>query len=104
MYRYYRQKRREWSVCDGCFVYKANQPTADAFHSCSLLCIQIVINLLYASLSLCVINLGLKKFMWPIFIGMQVVKTVLLAMFLPSIIGSLGKIVGKGKLIVVNRC
>lgn len=31
-------------------------------------------------------------------------KTVLLAMFLPSIIGSLGKIVGKGKLIVVNRC
>lgn len=40
---------------------------------------------------------GLKKFMWPIFIGMQVAKTVLLAMFLPSIIGSLGKIVGKGK-------
>lgn len=30
------------------------------------------------------------------FIGLQVVKTVLLALFLPSIIGSLGKIVGKG--------
>lgn len=35
--------------------------------------------------------------MWPVFIGMQVAKTVLIAMFLPSIIGSLGKIVGKGK-------
>lgn len=34
--------------------------------------------------------------MWPVFIGMQVAKTVLIAMFLPSIIGSLGKIVGKG--------
>lgn len=39
---------------------------------------------------------GFKKFMWPVFIGMQVAKTVLIAMFLPSIIGSLGKIVGKG--------
>lgn len=39
---------------------------------------------------------GLKKFMWPLFIGMQVVKTVLLVLFLPSIIGSVGKIVGKG--------
>lgn len=35
--------------------------------------------------------------MWPIFIGVQVAKTVLLAMFLPSIIGSIGKMVGKGK-------
>lgn len=34
--------------------------------------------------------------MWPIFIGVQVAKTVLLAMFLPSIIGSIGKMVGKG--------
>lgn len=34
--------------------------------------------------------------MWPLFIGMQVVKTVLLVLFLPSIIGSVGKIVGKG--------
>lgn len=39
---------------------------------------------------------GLKKFMWPLFIGLQVVKTVLLVLFLPSIIGSVGKIVGKG--------
>lgn len=37
--------------------------------------------------------------MWPIFIGVQVAKTVLLAMFLPSIIGSIGKMVGKGKAI-----
>ena len=34
--------------------------------------------------------------MWPLFIGLQVVKTVLLVLFLPSIIGSVGKIVGKG--------
>lgn len=34
--------------------------------------------------------------MWPLFIGVQVVKTVLLAMFLPSILGSIGKMVGKG--------
>lgn len=34
--------------------------------------------------------------MWPVFIGFQLVKTVLVALFLPSIIGSLGKIVGKG--------
>uniref|UniRef100_A0A1B0D116 Uncharacterized protein n=1 Tax=Phlebotomus papatasi TaxID=29031 RepID=A0A1B0D116_PHLPP len=38
---------------------------------------------------------GLKKMMWPLFIGLQVVKTALLALFLPSLIGSLGKIVGK---------
>lgn len=31
------------------------------------------------------------------FIGLQVVKTMLLAMFLPSIIGTLGKMVGKGE-------
>lgn len=40
---------------------------------------------------------GFKKLMWPIFIAVQVAKTVLLAMFLPSIIGSIGKMVGKGK-------
>ena len=34
--------------------------------------------------------------MWPLFIGLQVVKTILLMLFLPSIIGSVGKIVGKG--------
>jgi hypothetical protein len=34
--------------------------------------------------------------MWPLFIGLQVVKTALLVLFLPSIIGSVGKIVGKG--------
>lgn len=39
---------------------------------------------------------GFKKMMWPLFIGVQVVKTVLLAMFLPSILGSIGKMVGKG--------
>ncbi|CAG9808898.1 unnamed protein product [Chironomus riparius] len=39
---------------------------------------------------------GLKKFMWPLFIGFQVVKTALLVLFLPSIIGSVGKIAAKG--------
>jgi hypothetical protein len=32
----------------------------------------------------------------PIFIGGQIVKSVLIAMFLPSILGGLGKLVGKG--------
>lgn len=41
-------------------------------------------------------SVGFKKLIWPVFIGIQVAKTVLLAMFLPSIIGSLGKMVGKG--------
>lgn len=36
--------------------------------------------------------------MWPLMIGFQMVKTVLLVLFLPSIIGSVGKIVGKGLL------
>lgn len=40
---------------------------------------------------------GLKKIVWPLLVGLQIVKTVLLVLFLPSIIGSLGKIVGKGK-------
>uniref|UniRef100_A0A182P5Y8 Protein osiris 24 n=1 Tax=Anopheles epiroticus TaxID=199890 RepID=A0A182P5Y8_9DIPT len=39
---------------------------------------------------------GMKKLLWPVMIGLQIVKTVLIMMFLPSIIGSLGKIVGKG--------
>jgi hypothetical protein len=34
--------------------------------------------------------------MWPLFIGLQVVKSIVLVLFLPSIIGSVGKIVGKG--------
>ncbi|XP_065088798.1 uncharacterized protein Osi24 [Ochlerotatus camptorhynchus] len=39
---------------------------------------------------------GLKKIVWPLLFGLQVVKTVLLVLFLPSIIGSFGKILGKG--------
>ncbi|XP_026475068.1 uncharacterized protein LOC113378719 isoform X1 [Ctenocephalides felis] len=39
---------------------------------------------------------GLKKLMFPLFIGAQILKSVVLAMFLPSILGSIGKIVGKG--------
>ncbi|XP_011314636.1 uncharacterized protein Osi24 isoform X3 [Fopius arisanus] len=39
---------------------------------------------------------GLKKLMIPLFIGVQIIKTMLVALFLPSIIGSIGKIVGKG--------
>lgn len=39
---------------------------------------------------------GLKKLLLPIFIGAQIVKSILIAMFLPSILGSVGKLVGKG--------
>lgn len=39
---------------------------------------------------------ALKKLLLPVFIGAQLVKSVLIAMFLPSIIGSLGKVLGKG--------
>ncbi|XP_041985418.1 uncharacterized protein LOC121737785 [Aricia agestis] len=41
-------------------------------------------------------SFGLKKFFWPLLIGFQVFKSILLAMFLPSILGSFGKILGKG--------
>ncbi|CAH2059550.1 unnamed protein product, partial [Iphiclides podalirius] len=41
-------------------------------------------------------SFGLKKFFLPLLIGMQVFKSILLAMFLPSILGSFGKILGKG--------
>lgn len=40
---------------------------------------------------------GLKKFFVPLLIGAQVFKSILLAMFLPSILGSFGKILGKGE-------
>ncbi|KAJ1525271.1 hypothetical protein ONE63_010095 [Megalurothrips usitatus] len=39
---------------------------------------------------------GLKKLLLPFFIGAQIVKSILIAMFLPSILGSVGKLVGKG--------
>lgn len=39
---------------------------------------------------------GLKKLLLPMFIGAQIVKSVLIAMFLPSILGSLGKLAAKG--------
>ncbi|XP_031786353.1 uncharacterized protein LOC103317765 isoform X1 [Nasonia vitripennis] len=39
---------------------------------------------------------GLKKLLLPLFIGAQIIKSILIALFLPSIIGSIGKIVGKG--------
>lgn len=39
---------------------------------------------------------ALKKLLLPVFIGAQVVKSILIAMFLPSILGSLGKLLGKG--------
>lgn len=34
--------------------------------------------------------------MWPLLVGIQMVKLTLFAIFLPSIIGSVGKIVSKG--------
>ncbi|XP_044271469.1 uncharacterized protein LOC123015662 [Tribolium madens] len=39
---------------------------------------------------------ALKKLLLPVFIGAQLVKSVLIAMFLPSILGGLGKVLGKG--------
>lgn len=39
---------------------------------------------------------GLKKLLLPLILGVQIIKSVLFALFLPSIIGSIGKIVGKG--------
>ncbi|XP_076759322.1 protein Osi24 [Xylocopa sonorina] len=39
---------------------------------------------------------GLKKLLLPLIFGVQIIKSVLLALFLPSIIGSIGNIVGKG--------
>jgi hypothetical protein len=38
----------------------------------------------------------MKKLLLPIFFGAQIIKSVLIAMFLPSILGGLGKLVGKG--------
>lgn len=35
--------------------------------------------------------------MWPIYMGLQVLKSVLLAMFLPTIIGSVSRLIGKGR-------
>lgn len=43
---------------------------------------------------------GLKKLLLPLILGAQIVKSILIALFLPSIIGSIGKIVGKGQLII----
>ncbi|XP_034949868.1 uncharacterized protein Osi24 [Chelonus insularis] len=39
---------------------------------------------------------GLKKLLLPLFIGAQIIKSILIALFLPSILGSIGQIVGKG--------
>ncbi|XP_002013290.2 uncharacterized protein LOC6587809 isoform X1 [Drosophila persimilis] len=39
---------------------------------------------------------GLKKIMWPIYMGLQVLKSVLFAMFLPTIVSSVTRLIGKG--------
>ncbi|XP_076630665.1 protein Osi24 [Colletes latitarsis] len=39
---------------------------------------------------------GLKKLLLPLIFGVQIIKSILLALFLPSIIGSIGNILGKG--------
>lgn len=38
----------------------------------------------------------LAKLLLPVFLGAQIIKSVLLALFLPSIIGNVGKLLGKG--------
>lgn len=53
--------------------------------------------LLHLQILFCVSAFGLKKLFFPLLIGAQIFKSVLLAMFLPSILGSFGKILGKGK-------
>ncbi|EDW14691.2 uncharacterized protein LOC6573139 [Drosophila mojavensis] len=39
---------------------------------------------------------GLKKIMWPIYMALQVLKSLLFALFLPTIIGSVSRLIGKG--------
>ncbi|CAH1375159.1 unnamed protein product [Tenebrio molitor] len=39
---------------------------------------------------------ALKKLLLPVFIGAQLVKSVVIAMFLPTILGGFGKLLGKG--------
>ncbi|KAF5290236.1 hypothetical protein FQA39_LY14790 [Lamprigera yunnana] len=39
---------------------------------------------------------ALKKMLLPVFLGAQIIKSVLIALFLPSLIGSVGKLLGKG--------
>ncbi|XP_018797220.1 PREDICTED: uncharacterized protein LOC108974061 [Bactrocera latifrons] len=39
---------------------------------------------------------GLKKALWPVYIGLQVLKSLLLALFMPVLIGSFSKFLGKG--------
>lgn len=39
---------------------------------------------------------ALKKLLLPVFIGAQIFKSVLIALFLPSLLGSVGKFLGKG--------
>ncbi|XP_022220738.2 LOW QUALITY PROTEIN: uncharacterized protein LOC111072957 [Drosophila obscura] len=39
---------------------------------------------------------GLKKVMWPIYMGLQVLKSVVLALFLPTIVSSVTRLIGKG--------
>lgn len=39
---------------------------------------------------------GLKKLLLPLFIGAQIIKSVLVALFLPTILSGIGKLVGKG--------
>lgn len=46
---------------------------------------------------LCIFFIGLKKILWPVFMGLQVLKSLLIAMFIPAIIGSFTKLLGKGK-------
>lgn len=47
---------------------------------------------------------GLKKLLLPLFIGAQIIKSILIAMFLPSILGSVGKLVGKGTKLSFYSC
>ncbi|XP_073963095.1 protein Osi24 [Choristoneura fumiferana] len=56
----------------------------------------ISINLPKAARFITFRSFGLKKFFVPLLFGAQLVKGMLLAMFLPSILGSFGKILGKG--------
>ncbi|XP_050304990.1 uncharacterized protein LOC126742383 [Anthonomus grandis grandis] len=49
-----------------------------------------------AGFSMGLLAFFLKKLMLPVFLGAQLIKSVLIAMFLPTLLGGLGRLAGKG--------
>lgn len=72
------------------------KPTLNFFTSLILAWYLLLVNLIN---NIPFSTTGLKKVMWPIYMGLQVLKSVLFAMFLPTIISSVSRLIGKGKYI-----